>query len=431
VLEDVGRRIEELRQTALVDRKDPISAALLDHLSRALSRVDSSFASAEDLVAAGLRLGVSLPPPPNPRALAEFAQTLVTDIRSRSLRFRRLTRTAVATLVGMIIWAVQPLPHGYWLPITVLICMRFSYGETETWVAERVGGSAAGAVLGAILLALAPGKIALVLGIFVSALVAYALRAVSYIFWTMLNTPLVMMLVDYSRPVNWPVAGERIALTVAGGVIALASARLFWPSSGHHAVLRDRLAVMCEAHADLVRAVAARIDGADLPMEERFSAAAESVHDITESVQRLAEEPEPDEERVEALRDAVAAAQRIGDELITVSRLTGEESVDAGPVTEILDRLAELLDKAAKDLRAGRTPEVAELDLHVELSDLEDFVAGLERKRRAEMATGTDPAAFTPLRRTLTQTAAVRHALGDLCADVEDLLRALQRARPA
>ncbi|HEV7936213.1 MAG TPA: FUSC family protein [Actinomadura sp.] len=431
VLRRAAERVEELRVTALVDRKDPVAAALLDHLSRALHRVVRTVESAEEAVAGGLTVGVTVPRMPNLSFVREFWETLVADVRTRSLRFRRLTRTGVATFIGMVIWVLQPFPHGYWLPITTVICMRFSYGETGTYVNERVAGSAIGAAFGAVLLALAPSRLLLVVLIFISAMAAYALRSLGYVYWVMLNTPLAMMLVDYSTPIDWQVAGERVALTIGGGLIALASARLFWPSSGHPAMLMDRLATLCEAYAGLVRGVAGRLDGADMSLEERFDKAAEAVHDITESVLRLSEEPYPEEERVEALRDVIAAAQRLDDELITVTRLTGGDSVDVGPVTAILDRIAERLEQAAGDLRCGRPPEAVELDVDAQLSDLDDFLSRLTARRRAELGEGTDPRECTELRRSITELAAIRHTLRDLCVDTEDLVRALQRARPS
>jgi hypothetical protein len=293
-----------------------------------------------------------------------------------------------------------------------------------------VGGSVAGAVLAAMFLTLAPGKVALVAAIFCGALVAYAMRSVSYTLWTTFSTPLILMLVDYSAPVDWEVAAERAGLTVAGGLLALAAARLFWPSSGADAVLLDRLAAMCEALAQLVRAAPAKIAGLDVPIGERLAAALESIKRVGESLRHVAEEPVPDAERIAALREAIAAARRIRDDLITLTRLSDEGGVDVGPIPAILDHVADHLEETARELRAGRLPTVGELDLDEQLVGLDKFLTRLIRRRRAVRASGTAPDQFTPLRRTLTQAAAVRHALHALRADTETLRRALREARP-
>ena len=88
--------------------------------------------------------------------------------------------------------------------------MRHTYGETASLVVQQVAGSTAGAVLGAVLLALAPDELALVAVIFGLALVAYALGSVSHAVWMTFSTPLIMMLVDYATGSTggWPPSGS-------------------------------------------------------------------------------------------------------------------------------------------------------------------------------------------------------------------------------
>ncbi|GAA2074759.1 FUSC family protein [Actinomadura alba] len=431
----LAERVEELRREVWLGQGhgDPLTPVLLGQTVRAIDRIAAATDAAAEIVAGGLKVEITLSRPPGARvadALKTLWQTVRTDVRTRSLRFRRATRTAVATAIAMSIWAVLPLRHAYWLPIAVVLCIRHTYGETASRVTQRVGGTAAGAALGAVLLALAPGRPALLGAIFFAALVAYALRSVSYTVWTALNTPLVMMLIDYATPVNWPVAAERIAMTVTGGLIALTTARLFWPSSRDDAVLLERLAAMSEAYASAVRAAAVRVAGSDVPLEDRLAAARESVEQVAESMLRRGQEPAPDNERIAALGAAVAAANRIGDYLVTLSELAGQENVDPGPVPAILDHIADRLEDTARELREGRALERPEPDIEQRLAELDDFLARLIRRRRSELAEGIGLGETTPARRTLVQAAALRHVLHALHADVEALCRALREARP-
>jgi uncharacterized membrane protein YccC len=432
----LAERWEELRREAWLGQAqgDPLAAVLLGQTVPAIGRIVAATDAAAEIVAGGLRVGVTLARPPGARvtdALKTLWETVRTDVRTRSLRFRRATRTAVATALAMSIWTVLPLRHAYWLPIAVLLCIRHTYGETASRVTQRVGGTAAGAALGAVLLALAPDKPTLLGAIFCAALLAYALRSVSYTLWTALSTPLVMMLIDYATPVNWRVAAERIALTVTGGFIALTTSRLFWPSSRDDAVLLERLAAMCEAYAAAVRAAAARAAGSEVPMEDHLGAASESVEQVGQSMLRRGQEPTPDTDRIAALGEAVAAANRIGDYLVTLSGLTREEGVDPGPVPAILDRMADRLEQSARDLREGRAPEPPEPDIDQRLAELDDFLSGAIRRRRSEFAEGAGLGEITPVRRTLVQAAALRHVLRALHADAEALCRAVREARPA
>jgi Tfp pilus assembly major pilin PilA len=429
-LRRLAERVERLRRAALIGEGDPVTAALLDQMRRTIERIATDIESAGEVVAGGFKPEFTVPRVPDVRGLlVTLWRTVRTDVSTRSLQFRRVTRTAVATGAAMTIWALLPVRHGYWLPLAVVLCMRHTYGETASRVTQRVGGSVAGAVLAAMLLALAPGKVALLAAIFCGALVAYALRSVSYTLWTTFSTPLILMLVDYSSAVDWEVAAERAGLTVAGGLLALAAARLFWPSGGADAVLLYRLAAMCEAQAQLVRAAAAKIDGSDVPIEKRFATAWESIKQVDESVRHVAEEPVPDEERIAALREVTAAARRIRDDLITLTRLSAEGGVEVGPVPAILDQIADHLEEAADELRAGRFPDVAEPDLDQRLAALDEFLTWLVQRRRAEMASGATPDQLTPVRRTLTQVTAVRHALHALRSDTGDLYHALRKLR--
>ena len=59
---------------------------------------------------------------------------------------------------------------------------------------------------------------------------------------------------------------------------------------------------------------------------------------------------------------------------------------------------------------------------------LDEFLSGVTRRRRAEMAAGTGLGEFTPLRRTLVQGVALRDVLLALRADTDALCRALRVA---
>jgi hypothetical protein len=239
-----------------------------------------------------------------------------------------------------------------------------------------------------------------------------------------------MMLVDYSMKVDWSLATERIGLTVVGGILALVAARSLWPSSGDRTVLLDRMPALYEAHAELMRAIAARIQGLDEPLAERLAAARESIDQVGESVQRMAQEPSPHTELIAEIRGAAAAAERTKDDLITITDLSSARPVDAGPIPALLDQVADFLVAAARDLRAGRPPTVTELNLDGRLAELDGFLCDTVRRRRTEVAAGGRLHEPTPLRRTLGQAAAVRHAMRTLRVDAEDLCRVTTLVNP-
>jgi hypothetical protein len=140
----------------------------------------------------------------------------------------------------------------------------------------------------------------------------------------------------------------------------------------------------------------------------------------------MAHEPSPDIRLVGRLRDAVAATNRIRDEVITVTGLSQVEKGEMAPVNEILVQLAGHLEEGADRLAAGEVSLPA-LDLDDLLTDLDHYLASLAKRRRAEVAAGTAMEASTPLDQDLRSVAAVRGALRGMYEDVRELDAALSR----
>jgi uncharacterized membrane protein YccC len=418
--------LEEERRVALASEKvDLVDVALALQMQGTINRLAITVKSAGDIVRTGLAPGTAVPRLPWRVRPVTLWRAVRSDVKTRSPRLRRATRAGAAAVVAMVIWMSLRIPHAYWFPIAVVLCMRHSYGETASRVVHQVAGSAAGAIVGALLLVLAPGQVVVVAAIYCLALGAYALSSISYVVRMTFTTPVIMMLVDYSTRANWLLATERIELTVAGGVLALMAARSFWPASGERTVLTDRMPALCETDADLMRAIACRIQGLDEPLAESFAAAGEAMDEANESLRRLTEEPSPRTELITALQQATAAAQRLKDDLITINDLSSARPVDAGPIPALLDQVADFLEATARDLRAGHLPAATELNLDGRLTELDGFLTETVRRRRAEVAAGDHLHELTPLRRMLGQAAAARHAVRTLRANTEDLTRAL------
>ena len=305
------------------------------------------------------------------------------------------------------------LVYGYWLPITVMFCLRDSYGCTVERVVKRVAGAAVGATGAAVALAVAPGRATLMVLVFAGAALGFALQPVNHAYWGAFATPLIMVLIDFTRPLTWQAAGWRIALTLAGAALALAAARVLWPS----AVLRtvpDRLSRLLRTHAYLADAVAALFEGRpDAPVGDRLRDAASAVHEADEAAVRLAQEPSPPADALRRLREAITIARRLRDHLATLAALE-RDPVSAGPIPAILRRVAAHLGAEA----GGR-----ELHLTGLLEELDDHLSALCRRRRAEIAGGAGIEAVTALREALVQVAGARYAVRALAEDAGRLLR--------
>ncbi|MFD0684114.1 FUSC family protein [Actinomadura fibrosa] len=434
----MDRAADQIRRAGLAGDEDLVAVALIAQVRRSIDRIAGEVASARRIVEGGLHVAFGPPQLPGaPHPVPEW-ERLKHAVRTRSPLFRQVTRVFVTAVVSMALAAALRLPHGHWATITAMLSLRATYGETVERLLQRIGGTAVGSVLAALLLTLAPDQPTVAAIVFVLALFAFATRSVSFSYWVLFVTPLAMMLLDFSAPAGWRTAADRIALTFGGTLLAYLAIRLLWPT-GHRERLPSQLARLLSVHAELVRAAADVLGGerTRLP-HEKVVAAEEAAASVSQALERLGHERVPDSELRKRLERTVRAAHRIRDHLIAVARMSREKAVDTGPVPEILDRLADQMEEAAANLdeppadqEMGAPSWVRELD--EELADLDSHLSTLTRRRRAELKEGVDRDEFTPLRQALLQVSATRHTLRALRRDVgriiDDSLAASRRTR--
>ena len=143
----------------------------------------------------------------------------------------RLTlRTAVMTMAGVVAMKLLQLPHGYWLPFTVVVVLQPDYGSTRQKAVQRVIGTLIGGALASVLLWLHPSHMTVM---FATAAMGFAFTfylkrnyGVAVVFITLF----VVLLTEASGGFNLSFAVERMASTVAGGLFALVAALVFWPA---------------------------------------------------------------------------------------------------------------------------------------------------------------------------------------------------------
>ncbi|ROO90952.1 putative membrane protein YccC [Actinocorallia herbida] len=387
---DAGEGAEELYLRLLV----------LEQILRLVRRVGAAVESAARLAGKLTfeRAGPALPGAPHP---LRGWRTAVRHVGDRSPTFRYATRLFFTTAVALAVVAALRPPYGNWLAISAMVTTRATYGETLERARARIIGVLAGGVLAALVLQLVHDKFLLALVVCGFALLAFGFRGLGQTTWVLFVTPTMMTLVDFAAPLGWEVAALRVVLTVAGVAIGLAAGRLLWPRGGLR--IDDRVRAVRRAHAALVRAMAEVLDREKGDYEAAYKEARATSAELVKARNRLAAEPTPDTERIAALKRVLDTAQRVRDDMVTLRGLLPEETVDPGPIPELLDLVADTLEEG------GRCDAAAELD------QLDAHLSQLARARRAEVRSG-EPG-DTPLRRDLLHAAAVRSALRRLTSE--------------
>lgn len=142
---------------------------------------------------------------------------------------RYILRLAVLTVAGVAVVQAYHLPHGYWLPFTIVVVMQPDYGSTRTRAAQRVLGTLAGGVAASVLLWLQlPSAVLLIASAMTMFLFGYWLKR-NYTIAIFFITLFIVLLTGATEPVTIAFSVERLASTLAGGALALLAAQLFWP----------------------------------------------------------------------------------------------------------------------------------------------------------------------------------------------------------
>jgi uncharacterized membrane protein YccC len=172
-------------------------------------------------------------------------------------------RLMICTGVAAVLSEVLPLARSYWLVLTVGIILKPDYGSVFARALQRGIGTVAGAVLGAVILAVTPyGPWLLApFGLF-AALLPYA-KARNFGLAATFLTPLVVLLIDLLDTGGWRLAEDRLVDTVLASAVVLLIGYAPWPSAWS-AHLPGQFAQALRAVADyadeaLVTTPAARI----------------------------------------------------------------------------------------------------------------------------------------------------------------------------
>jgi uncharacterized membrane protein YccC len=272
-------------------------------------------------------------------------------------------------MAGVAAFKYLNLPNGYWLPLTMVIVLQPDYGSTRERAAQRVVGTLAGSILASLVLWLRLPLPALTattaVTMFCFGFFMKRRYAISVVFITLA----VVLLTEAHGPVPVSFTIERLTTTLAGGVLALVAALVFWPVWERDR-LRPILATAIEANRDFFRLIATRLaEGGsyDEPVvaAKRHVEAANSA--VFSSLQRMMGDPRQRRDRLEQVAVYANGNQRITRALVVMAvQLVSGRPVQAEPAFQAA---VQPLDRAFDHLAAHlRRPPGLPAEGKVELS---------------------------------------------------------------
>ncbi|HEV7589356.1 MAG TPA: FUSC family protein [Longimicrobium sp.] len=335
--------------------------AWLDQLAENLRREAVLGWSAAAGVESGRR--VHLPDAPPAAHTTSPLDVLRGNLSLRSVTFRHALRVGVTAAAATALAHLLGVQRGYWITLTALIVLQPSAGATWVRGLQRIGGTVAGGIAAAAILALVHDPMVLLGIVFVLAAAAVSVLQVNYGVYSALLTPTFVLLAETSAA-DRHLPGIRVVNTLLGGALALVAARLLWPAPERLA-FRGRLAEALRACGAYLRTAARAHAGAarraDADAARRQTGL--SVLNAEESLQLVLWEGRRDDE-AEAGMAALAYLRRLGEGANAVAYAPPADAASAPAVLAFGDAAEAALGILAESAESGHGPSEPRPPLH-------------------------------------------------------------------
>ncbi len=337
--------------------------------------------------------GRAAPPRPVRQAWRlDVVLTLRASVGTSSETGRHALRLAAATTTAETISLATGISHGYWAVLTVFIVLRPDYSSTLYRGLQRAAGTVVGAGLGVATVQLARiGLTALLIGIGVSLLAAYAVFTVNYLLYGVFLTDFVVVLLALLGLPAEPTALARLIGTGIGTALAIV-AYLVWPTweGTSSAEKFARLFLAQGSYASALLRAYARPGGVEAVMVRQLRTEARRARLNAEaSADRLAGEPDHPPMSARTARALESAGHRIAQACLTLGAV-----VTAHHAAQPADaRLDEHFQPGLDRLASGISSAVSQIAMALRAADQygPQPAEDLPRLREIQQEIRTDP----------------------------------------
>ncbi|MFF5672450.1 FUSC family protein [Streptomyces hygroscopicus] len=232
----------------------PARRAALRLISLVADVVEASEEPVEEVSAEGRTVHRFLPRPGIPGTVAAALRAIRREARWSSPVLRHAVRLCAVATSGYLLSTALPLGHAYWAPLTSTMVLRPDFAQTYSRGIARFLGTLAGVLVGGGLVALVhPGPYPSAVLAVLCVLAMYLLLRTGFIVTSACVSAYVVFLLSIPGEAWAQTVQARVALTLLGGLIAMAAYAVFpaWETPR----LRDRLADWLAANGSFATAV--------------------------------------------------------------------------------------------------------------------------------------------------------------------------------
>lgn len=230
--------------------------------------------------------------------------------RPWSSRHNRLfiVRLGLCMIAAEVIRQLTPMGHGYWILLTVALILKPDITSVFSRSLQRGIGTAIGVVVASFVTLLAPGYAAILIVGLLCAGIPYSVRR-NYAWFSVLITPVVLILLDLGGTVGLSVLLQRVIHTGTGCTLVLLLGYAFWPDTWRPSA-RPEIARICDQMADLALSIPLDFDSsAAVALADRRLAIAQGIAELRLRATTALSEPQGPRLRAQHWQEVAACLE--------------------------------------------------------------------------------------------------------------------------
>ena len=265
-------------------------------------------------------------------------QLLIDNLTFKSSAFRHSLRVTIACLAGFTVAQLLNYgDHSYWILITLVFIMKPAFGLTKKRNFERLAGTAAGGVIGIVILYFIPDPRIDFIFLLVLMIGTYTFMRINYVTMVIFTTPYVLIMFKLLGSGYISVIEERIVDTGIGCAIALLAGYLLFPK-WEAEELEDHIRHVLNANLSYLENFRLMVSG-NYPSRVNYKLARKEVFvssaNLSAAFQRMLSEPQKKQRNSDKVYEFVVLNHILSSNIAGLSAETLAENTHACSMEEL------------------------------------------------------------------------------------------------
>lgn len=247
---------------------------------------------------------------------------LINNLNTDSNIFRHSIRVAVSLVAGYFLGRILPVEHGYWILLTILVILKPAYSLTKQRNVERLGGTVAGAVIGALVLWVVRDDRILLGLLILGMVIAYSMVRVKYLVSVVAMTVYILIAFHFLKPGDFTeVLRDRLIDTFVGSMIAFIATYAVPPRWEHEQIqelIRDAIRANARYFAFISRPfLKETLTNLDYKLHRKDAFV--KLANLSDAFQRMLNEPKRVQRKVQIVHQLVVSNHMLASHIATLS----------------------------------------------------------------------------------------------------------------